>query len=65
MGKASHIVGVCVGWVLVLILVLWAADVFLPGNRGADEMNHVLDSGHLLHQEVVVMDVLSLRTDSS
>jgi hypothetical protein len=29
MGKASQIVGVCVGWVLVLILVLWAADVFL------------------------------------
>jgi hypothetical protein len=28
MGVFSHVVGIVVGWVLVLVLVLWAADVF-------------------------------------
>jgi TRAP-type mannitol/chloroaromatic compound transport system permease small subunit len=28
MEEVSHIVGVCVSWLLVLIRVLWATDVF-------------------------------------
>jgi TRAP-type mannitol/chloroaromatic compound transport system permease small subunit len=28
MGAFSHMVGIVVGWVLVLVLVMWAADVF-------------------------------------
>ena len=28
MGAFSHVIGIVVGWMLVLVLVLWAADVF-------------------------------------